>query len=125
MACAVWGKNWRGQTIKCICDNAAVVAIINSGRSKDKFAMHILRCLFFFTAHFNLSLFAQHLPGKENVAADALSRDNLPLFLQQVPRAKQDPTLLPQELVQALILHQPDWTSVSWRNLFNSILQKV
>lgn len=125
VACAVWGSNWRGQTIQCICDNAAVVAIINSGRSKDKLAMHILRCLFFFTAHFNVSLFAQHLPGRENVAADALSRDNLPLFLQQVPRAKRDPTLLPQELVQALILHQPDWTSVSWRNLFNSILLKV
>ena len=67
VACAVWGKNWRGQTIKCICDNAAVVAIINSGRSKDKLAMHILRCLFFFTAHFNLSLFAQHLPGIEKM----------------------------------------------------------
>ena len=125
VACAVWGKKWKGQTIKCICDNAAIVAIINSGRSKDKLTMHILRCLSFFTAHFNVSLFAQHLPGRENVAADALSRNNLPLFLQQVPGAKQDPTLLPQELVQALILQRPDWTSVSWRNLFNSILQKV
>ncbi len=32
------------------CDNAAVVAIINKGQSKDKEAMHLARCLAFIQA---------------------------------------------------------------------------
>ena len=35
VACVAWGKEWNGMTIKIKCDNAAVVAIINSGRSKN------------------------------------------------------------------------------------------
>ena len=93
VACAVWGKQWRGTTVKCICDNAAVVAILKSGKSKDRLAMHLVRCLFFFSAHFNIFLVTQHLPGRENVAADALSWKNLPLFYQQVP---QPPVAQPQ-----------------------------
>ena len=31
---AVWGSRWKGLTVTCQCDNAAVVAIVNSGRSK-------------------------------------------------------------------------------------------
>ena len=125
VACALWGKDWRGSTVKCVCDNAAVVAILNSGQSKDKLAMHLIRCLFFFLAHFNVFLFAQHLPGRDNVAADALSRDNLPLFHQQVRQAASSPTPIPDELLQTLILHQPDWMSQSWRDWFNTTLRKV
>ena len=97
-------------TLKCVCDNAAV-AILKSAKSEDRLAMHLVRCLFFFTAHFNISQVTQHLPGMENVAVDALSRDNLPLFYQQVPSASAHPTPIPEELVWALILHIPDWTS--------------
>ena len=53
-SCAIWGSNWRGKTIKCTCDNAAVLAIINSGRSKENLAMHLMRCLSFFLAHFDI-----------------------------------------------------------------------
>ena len=35
VACAVWGHLWPGCTVRCLCDNVAVVAIIKSGTSKD------------------------------------------------------------------------------------------
>ena len=47
VACAVWGEAWKGMTVRCLCDNAAVVAIIRSGSAKDPVTMHLLRCLFF------------------------------------------------------------------------------
>ena len=125
MSCALWGSNWRGKMVKCVCDNAAVVAIINSGRSKDNLAMHLVRCLTFFLSYYDFVLFAEHLPGKDNIAADALSRDNLPLFHQQVSHAAKLPTQLPQELILALVMHQPDWTSENWRVWFSTILQKA
>ena len=48
LAVAMWGYLWTGMTVLCKCDNMAVVAIINSGRSRMDKAMHLMRCLSFF-----------------------------------------------------------------------------
>ena len=85
MSCAV-----RGKTIKCVCDNTAMVAIINSGRSKDNQVIHFMRCLTFLS-YYGFILLAEHLPGKDNIAADALSRNNLTLFHQ----CRQSPNSAP------------------------------
>ena len=39
IACALWGKKWQEKSIRCVCDNAVVVAIVNSGSSKDTLVM--------------------------------------------------------------------------------------
>ncbi len=123
IACALWGADWRGKTVKCLCDNAAVVAIIRSGRSKHAVVMHLMRSLSLFAAVHGVALVAEHLPGKQNEAADALSRGNLSLFFRQVPTAARESTLIPQELLEILVLNQPDWTSVFWRSRFTNILR--
>ena len=53
---AVWGGRWQGLSVSCRCDNAAVVSIVNSGRSKVDRAMHLMRCLSFFLARWDVSL---------------------------------------------------------------------
>ena len=85
VACAVWGRTTQGNSIRIRCDNAAVVAILRSGTSKDKLAMHLMRCLAFFRAEFNLSLEAEHLPGRLNTAADALYGITSPTSCRCVP----------------------------------------
>ena len=117
---ALWGDRWVGRTVKCRCDNAAVVAVINSGRSKCDRVMHLMRCLFFFLAHFNVVLVGEHIPGVDNGAADALSRNRLPSFRLQVPHASEAPSPVPPRLFQALVVNQPDWTSRSWIELLRS-----
>ena len=125
IAATLWGDRWRGKTIQCRTDNAAVVAIVNSGRSKNSsLAMHLMRTLFFVMARFDIAIVAVHLPGRENEAADALSRDRLPLFFAQVPNASEAPSIVPQEVLELLILRRPDWTSRDWRNLYASIFRK-
>ena len=64
-----------------------------------------------------------HIPVKLNTAADMLSRGGLSSFLQLVPEAKSQPSLLPQELLEALVLEQPDWTSKSWRSALHYIFR--
>ena len=118
---ALWGDRWVGRTVKCRCDNAAVVAVINSGRSKCDRVMHLMRCLFFFLAHFNVVLVGEHIPGVDNGAADALSRNRLPSFRLQVPHASEAQSPVPPRLFQALVVNQPDWTSRSWIELLRSI----
>jgi len=44
--------------------------------------MHLIRCLAFITAKFQFLLSASHIPGVENTAADALSRNKVVVFLQ-------------------------------------------
>lgn len=125
IAAAIWGKGWRGRTVLCRCDNAAVVALINSGYCKHETAMHLLRCLFFIAAHFDFDIFARHIPGSLNVAADALSRNLLPLFLAKVPEAETLPTTIPPQLLEVLVHTRPDWTSTNWVSLFNSFSPKA
>ena len=69
------------------CDNLGVVALVNAGYSKVPQIMHIIRCLFFIRARFQLDLHAVHVPGVENVLADAISRDNLHILFTQIPGA--------------------------------------
>ena len=38
--------------------------------------MHLLRTLWFFVAHFDVSINIEHVPGIHNGAADTLSRNN-------------------------------------------------
>ena len=125
MASALWGPQWEGQHVECRCDNAAVVAIIRSGTSKHPLAMHLLRALSFFAAHYKFTISATHLPGILNTAADALSRNKMHLFLSLVPQASPRPTPIPPELINLLITQTPDWTSKTWMEQFNSITRKV
>lgn len=122
---AIWGQQWRGLTVRCRCDNAAVVAIVNSSRSRDERVMHLMRSLFFFQACFNVTLRGEHIPGVDNGAADALSRDDHMSFLSQVPSAQRAPTQIPEVLLQALVTQQQDWTSASWTGLLRSFLTRV
>lgn len=120
LSVALWGRPWTGKTVRCLCDNAAVVAVVNSGSSRCERVMHLMRSLFFVAARHNIFLVAQHIPGRENVAADALSRNNLPSFRVQEPRAQLRQTPIPQELIRALVTQRPDWTSPSWTSLLAS-----
>ncbi len=120
LAVAIWGHKWKGKTVRCRCDNAAVVAIVNSGSSKDEKAMHLMRSAFFFLARYDIRVWAEHIPGVENRSADALSRNDSDSFLLQNPGAHPQPVVLPPELVQALVLRRPDWTSVSWTELLKA-----
>ena len=84
--------------------------------------MHLMCSLFFFLAKYNVTLRAEHIPGSENGAADALSRNNRLSFLSQVPSARGTPTQISPGLLQVLVHKQPDWTSRSWTVLLRDIL---
>ena len=55
-------------------DNTQVLFAVNSGRSKCDDSMKLLRRIFWLTVKFNCHLFASHVRGVDNIAADCLSR---------------------------------------------------
>ena len=106
--------------MSCRYDNAAVVAIVNSGRSRLDRAMHLRRCLSFFLARWDMMFVCSHIPGTDNCAADALSRNSLSSFQSLVPEAEADPTPIHEDLLQCLVHDTPDWTKVDWVALFRT-----
>lgn len=125
IAAAIWGPSWRSTTVRAISDNMAVVCALSSGSARDPLLMHLLRCLHFFTAHWQISIEARHIAGASNTAADALSRNKHDVFLSCVPQAPSSPSPIPQSLLDMLLHNRPDWTSSSWRRMFLSTLGKL
>ena len=124
-AVAVSGKHWRSRIVECHCDNMAVVAVVNTGSSRDKSMMQLMRSMFFLVAHFLVQIRAVHVNGANNVAADALSRNDFLHFLQVVPDAAKYPTPIPQELVDLLVREKPDWISPRWTQLFSACCRQA
>ena len=124
LASIVWGELWQGCTIRCNCDNEAIVQVINGRYARDPLLAHMLRCLFFICARHQFSIVAKHTSRKDNVAADAISRNNMQMFYLQVPNASSSPTPVPPLAVIALTSSQIDWLSQDWTNLFSFILSR-
>ena len=124
-SCVAWGTQLSKHHINFQCDNASLVVAINKGSTKDTFVMHLLRCLWFFTAHLDIFITATHLPGVTNVTADHLSRGKLLQALQVTPKLSQKSTNLPPSVFQIVSPHRLDWTSTQFLQLFEDTLSWI
>ena len=80
--------------------------------------MHLVRSLFFLSEYYQFLVDAVHISGKENVQADALSRNMVSSFFQVVPGAVRQSVQRLKEALRLLVEDQPDWTSQHWTELF-------
>ena len=123
---ALWGTGWQGKKVVFRCNNMATVAALSNRTARDPIMVHLLRCLFFFQVKYKFEYTASNIPGKENSAADALSRNRLPMFLSLSPQAVPTPTIFPNSLKDLLLLlPPPPWTSTHWASLFRASLREV
>ena len=115
IACFLWGRLWSGKVVQFYCDNEA----------KEKGLIHLLRCVIFLAAKHGFWFIATHIPGKENILADAISRNILKLFRSQAPKMMDtNPTPIQAGLPQLLYMEQPDWLSPAWTSRFSSFMQQ-
>ena len=123
VAAALWGPHWSGKHVRFHSDNMAVVSVLTSRTAKDPLLLHLLRCFSFYCAHFCFHVSARHIVGVTNVVADALSRNNLPLFMSLISQTMQ--YIIPPSLHELLIATRPDWGSETWTQLFVCSLTEV
>jgi hypothetical protein len=86
---------WSKKRILFHCDNAAVVEIINKRRSSDLPISSLMRTLCYRAALHNFDIYSEHVPGKNNVIADSLSRLQLKRFRAAAPQADEKATPVP------------------------------
>ena len=120
IAAAVWGACWAGRHVLFHVDNLAVVSVIQNLNARDALLGHLLRCLYFYAAHFRFAFSATHVPGIQNSAADVLSRNNLPLFTSLFPQVPQ--AVVPPFVLDLFVHRSPDWSSIEWTTLFAASL---
>lgn len=125
LAAATWGKQWSNKSVRFQSDNAVVLALLNSGSSKEETLMHLMRCLCFIMAKFNFIVSANHIAGVNNHLADALSRNNHTQFLLDYPQAARHPSAIHPALLDLLLTSKPDWLSQHWTNLWHTIFKQL
>ena len=106
-ACRVWGIELSTKKVLLHCDNESVVNIINSGSSKCRDLMCLVRILHTICVQFNFELKLVHIAGVENVGADRLSRLEVSKFFREFPGMYDgDPVLLgrPQMLASGEVV---------------------
>ena len=97
-ATMTWRSRLRGKKIRFNCDNEAIVRAWQKKSAKHPHLVALFRHLFLVAASANFTIFLQHIPGKENSIADALSRNQINRFFSLVPQANPNPTPLPDGL---------------------------
>ena len=125
IGCAVWGPLLVKKVTELKCDNLGLVNAISKGSSMDEMIMHFLRCLWFFTAFFNIRVTATHIRGVNNSSADRLSRNQAEHYLLNNPQATRTPTLLLPPLLLIVTSSKSDWTSPSFQKHFKETIATI
>ena len=69
-----WAHLWRGLKVTIFTDNVATVWALNNQTTVNAVALSILKELAELAIYFDFSVVGQHIPGRDNVMADTISR---------------------------------------------------
>jgi len=93
-------------------DNLNVVTAINKGSCREAVVMHLLRCMWFFVAHFDIRVVAEHLAGKDNTIADQISGNDITQMRRIHAGLSRWPTLVPTPILHMISPKGLDWVSL-------------
>jgi hypothetical protein len=74
LALRMWARKFKHAKVKIFCDNAAAVSVFQTHRAADKILQAIARNIWLLASIWDIKLRIEHIPGKDNVVADLLSR---------------------------------------------------
>ena len=94
-----WAQHWANRRIKIHCDNMAVVEVLRNGRARDNILSLMARNIWLICAMLNIHIVVLHIPGKNNVLADLLSRLQFSSeYYQALQQLFPTPTWVPTHL---------------------------
>ena len=107
VAAKLWGSEWAQRKIRFHTDNQAAVDIWYKQSSRSPPVMSLVRKLFLVAAQGNFHVSLAHIPGRDNVLADCISRNLQEKFHRQAPQADRNPTAIPEDMLRDLYPEGP------------------
>ena len=101
-----WIQKYRNKRIFIFCDNMSVVQMINSNTSKCKNCMVLIRIIVLQGLTNNVHIKAKHIPGKQNIFSDQLSRLKYKQFWQTARAANRQFNRKPHTIPQSLDMEE-------------------
>lgn len=98
VAIKLWGSQSKDGALQILCDNHAMVLVINKLYSKDALIRKLCRPLALEAMTLNIQLVARHVKGAMNVGPDLLSRGKVDIFKARFPMMNSDAVELPSHL---------------------------
>ena len=98
LAVVIWSASLSNRCVVFHCDNNAVVHMINKQSSDNTSCMSLLRYFVIHCMQNNILVKAQHIPGKENVVSDMLSRQQVDQARFHQPSLEKLPRKIPKTL---------------------------
>ena len=102
LAFTIWAPALKNKKIILHIDNLALVHILNKQSSSSYHVMSLIRPLMLVNLTYNIQFKAQHIPGKHNSIADAISRQQWCRFRDLAPTADHQPQAVPASFRNAL-----------------------
>lgn len=109
IALQLWGEQWRGCKLVVYTDNMTAFAALR-GQTVSAGAFHTARRILLIAAQYDIEIEAHHIPGKDNILADALSRLNWDIVANLCPHWQ-----LPYQLTPF-----PQTSRQSWEHIPNN-----
>ena len=125
LGATLWGHRGHGGVLHVLCDNMSVVNCVRGGSSKDPRLAHLLRILALGQALGQFDIRITHIAGRRNVAADALSRNNLMCYFSLCPQAPRVPFPIPPQLETLVLDRSASWMSGPWIEQLRSCLLRA
>ena len=105
LAIDIWGHLMHNHAIIFHTDNESLVSVIRKQSSKDSLSMVLVRHLVLSCLNKNILFSSEHIPGRKNNPADALSRLQVSTFRELNPHAQEEPTRIPHHLLPEQFLN--------------------
>ena len=100
----LWGHTLKGLKFKILCNNEAVVTVLQTGRARDLGLQTLLREAVFLQAKYNFEMSSEHIQGVHNRTCDVLSRIHVgKKYLEQFQKMKQKDWV--EDTVKAEMFH--------------------
>ena len=101
LAAHLWGAQWSNKYVYIFSDNMTAVSCINKGSSRNNVVMKAIRFMFWQSAHFNFRVKVIHIPGKNNIKADVISRLDEPgaFWSMDNPMCTPGPWVFPNQCI--------------------------
>ena len=104
-----WKEKLKGTRSSVLCDNLAVVHVINLGTARDIWMQKLMRWFAYVTATGQFEIVGEHICGRDNIGPDGLSRWHLGKKYQQQFEAIKGKDWVEIEILQQDMIIQEIW----------------